>query len=287
MIVSTLFNEFIVFSFMGWIYECLFCTIVDKRWDNRGFLFGPVCPIYGVGAVTALTIFYRIAGAFNVDFQHTGIAYVFLICMFGTAVIEYTTSYVLEKVFHAVWWDYSNAPLNINGRVCLPASLAFGVAGVIIVRYFFPVVLMAENKLGKYPVMTELVSLIFMAVFAADLVLTVQSLTDLLSKVEAAEKEFNIRLEGTVEKVGDTVEKVGDTVGNAVGKVSGTVGLTAEKAKEYASKLNYRERYLLKNVKFKMPGAAKTAARIKEYTPTNIFRRITADDKDKENETKG
>ena len=95
---------FMIYSFMGWVYETMFCTIKGGKWENRGFLYGPGCPIYGIGAVTISVIMQLTVG--------NGIALrawqVFLISVLGSAVLEYTTSWVLEKMFHAAWWDYSD-----------------------------------------------------------------------------------------------------------------------------------------------------------------------------------
>ena len=122
---------------------------------------------------------------------------IFLICAAGSAVIEYTTSYVLEKIFHAVWWDYSKVPLNINGRICLPATCGFGLAGIVIVRYLFPFIrsLHQENR----PLLNEGLSLFFMFLFAMDLALTIASLTELITKMENYSREFNARMEAGVE----------------------------------------------------------------------------------------
>ena len=194
MIIAAYFVNFIVFSFMGWVWETVYCTFKTKHWQNRGFLYGPVCPIYGTAAVTALIVFNF------VPVLNTGSLAswkIFLICAAGSAVIEYTTSYVLEKIFHAVWWDYSKVPLNINGRICLPATCGFGLAGIVIVRYLFPFIrsLHQENR----PLLNEGLSLFFMFLFAMDLALTIASLTELITKMESYSREFNARMEAGVE----------------------------------------------------------------------------------------
>ncbi len=194
MIIAAYFVNFIVFSFMGWVWETVYCTFKTKHWQNRGFLYGPVCPIYGTAAVTALIVFNF------VPVLNTGSLAswkIFLICAAGSAVIEYTTSYVLEKIFHAVWWDYSKVPLNVNGRICLPATCGFGLAGIVIVRYLFPFIrsLHQENR----PLLNEGVSLFFMFLFAMDLALTIASLTELITKMENYSREFNARMEAGVE----------------------------------------------------------------------------------------
>ena len=184
------FVDFVIFSFFGWIYECTFCSFKTKHWQNRGFLFGPVCPIYGSGVVLCMIVFGKephFAGG------QTPLWQVFLICMLGSAVLEFTTSWVLEKFFHALWWDYSDVPLNIQGRICLPASIGFGVAGSLIVHFLLP--LLSELERSTDPLMNEVLSLILMFFLASDLSLTVASLTQLLDKMEASEKEFNERME--------------------------------------------------------------------------------------------
>ena len=95
MIVAQYFDYFISFSFIGWAYECIYCTVKEKHWQNRGFLFGPICPIYGCGVVGALIIFHLLPPMTG------GKAYpvweIFLVCAVGSAIMEFVTSWVLEK----------------------------------------------------------------------------------------------------------------------------------------------------------------------------------------------
>lgn len=102
--------------FMGWVYESLAMTIWTGKWENRGFLFGPLIPIYGFGDIT-LTIVLSIYHLSNLQ--------VFILSVLGSVILEISTSILLEKLFHAYWWDYSGVPLNFQGRICLPASLGF------------------------------------------------------------------------------------------------------------------------------------------------------------------
>lgn len=122
----------IVFSVLGWVYECIYCSIKSGHWENRGFLFGPVCPIYGTGAIS---VFILVEYVHFMSFEVPPLWQIFLIFALGSAVLEYTTSWIMEKFFHARWWDYSNLPLNLNGRICLPASILFGVMGILILKY--------------------------------------------------------------------------------------------------------------------------------------------------------
>jgi uncharacterized membrane protein len=181
---------------MGWIYESIFCTIKNKKWADRGFLYGPLCPIYGVGAVSLTAI----AEAFSKR-SLDGYAWwqVFLVAFFGSIVLEYVTSWALEKLFHAYWWDYSRMPLNINGRVCFPYSVGFGCAGLLVVYVIAP---FTQNMTsGITPIVMEGLSLWFMAMIAADVTLTVSALTDFERNVAALDVALNQHMEQMVSNV--------------------------------------------------------------------------------------
>ena len=109
-IIINCFLWFIFYSVIGWITETLIFAIRDKKSVKRGFLFGPLCPIYGTGAVVCYLLLY---GRVTNFFALFGIG--LLLC----DTIEYITSFVMEKAFHAKWWDYSNQKFNIKGRICL------------------------------------------------------------------------------------------------------------------------------------------------------------------------
>lgn len=122
---------FVVYSFAGWAYETALVSIQQRRFVNRGFLNGPLCPIYGCGAVLAASL---LADASLPDWI------VFLLSGSVACLMEYVTSIIMEKAFHARWWDYSSYKFNYQGRICLLGFLAFGVAGVAIVEYAQPAV---------------------------------------------------------------------------------------------------------------------------------------------------
>lgn len=121
-----LFVIFIFYSFTGWLIETCLGVFENKKFINRGFLIGPYCPIYGLGAISLLFVLKR--------YNHDPLA----LFVIGTALcsfIEYTTSYLLEKMFKARWWDYSHIPFNINGRICLSYSVLFGFGGLFIMKF--------------------------------------------------------------------------------------------------------------------------------------------------------
>lgn len=202
--ISKYFVYFVIFSCMGWIYESAYCTIKNGKWQNRGFLYGPVCPIYGVGAASITFIVDRLEmqGVPEMEWWQ-----IFLVAFFGSIVLEYVTSYVLEKLFHAYWWDYSDVPLNIHGRVCFPASVGFGLAGLIVVYGIAP---FTRNMTGWIsPAWMEVLSLLFMAVVAADTTLTVSALTNFEHNVIALEKALNEHMDLFVNTVQEKTQAAG------------------------------------------------------------------------------
>lgn len=207
MYLCKLFVWFIIYSFMGWIYESIFCTIKNRQWENRGFLHGPIVPIYGVGALLASVVFSLIPSE---TLQQASIWMIFLICFFGSIVLEYFTSWALEKLFHAYWWDYSNVPLNIHGRVCLFASLGFGAAGVLVVRILFPFVSNLTSGISNF--WMEFLALFFMLLFGMDMALTVSALTNFAKNFTRIENEINEQIASAYDKLDSSVSDAIETV---------------------------------------------------------------------------
>lgn len=133
------FVLFVIYAFIGWIMEVVLFLIKDRKFVNRGFLIGPYCPIYGVCAVLMILTFGR--------YFSTPIA-LFVMAAVICTIFEYITSVIMEKIFDARWWDYSNEPFNLNGRVCLHNSIAFGLLGVLLLYWINPFI---ENLLRQIP----------------------------------------------------------------------------------------------------------------------------------------
>ena len=184
---------FMIYSFIGWIYETVFCTIKEGKWENRGFLFGPACPVYGSGAV-AISCLVNVTDKNSIEINTWQI---FIISVLGSALLEYVTSWGLEKLFHAVWWDYSKLPLNIHGRVSFFTSLGFGFAGLLVVYYIAPISGKIMNEIT--PVMTEFLALMFLFLFTVDLTLTIVSLWHFDRVVVRLENNFNRNMEMLVD----------------------------------------------------------------------------------------
>ena len=137
-IIFKFFLLFIIYSFMGWLMEVIVVSIVNHKLSSRGFLIGPVCPIYGV-SVVAMTLLLTRYG----DDYFTLFCMSFLIC----TVIEYSTSIIMEKLFKTRWWDYTQKRFNLNGRVCLQNSILFGILGVLVIKFLNPFIMSFIDKL--------------------------------------------------------------------------------------------------------------------------------------------
>lgn len=156
--VATWFLIFLAYSCLGWFIEMTATLIQHHRIYNRGFLIGPICPIYGIGAVLGSWIFSGIDQVWLI----------FLLCTIGGGVLEYVTSFWMEACFHVRWWDYKNEPLNINGRTCLGAMLGIGLFGVLVIKVFTPAAL---GFLGGFSSIAILITAgILLAITLTDLI---------------------------------------------------------------------------------------------------------------------
>ncbi len=115
---------FALYSFIGWAIETVYCSIPAQKFVYRGFLMGPICPIYGFGALAVVTMLWPFRG-------HPEL--IFLFGMIITSALEYFVSMLLEKLFKKSWWDYSSKKFNVNGRICLKNSILFGILSLFLV----------------------------------------------------------------------------------------------------------------------------------------------------------
>ena len=135
---------FFFYSFIGWIVESTYCSFGEKKLINRGFLTGPIVPIYGAGTLTmavCLTPIKNLHFGFTAGehFISLSTMLVFFAGIIVCDIVEFITSYVMEKLFHARWWDYSNKKFNIQGRICLQHSIYWGVGSVIFLYFIHPI----------------------------------------------------------------------------------------------------------------------------------------------------
>lgn len=160
---------FFFYSAAGWLLESIYCSIGEKKIINRGFLTGPLCPIYGSAAIVMTVLIYN-------PFKEKPLI-VFLLGIILCDMVEYITSYVMEKLFAARWWDYTYEFLNINGRICLKHSLYWGVISVIFVKVIHPSVDRLYDRInGEY---IYYIFAVVMIVFTVDLINAVIKASDI------------------------------------------------------------------------------------------------------------
>ena len=120
---------FYLYCFIGWIWESCYVSLEKHKWINRGFLKGPLLPIYGSGAIVVL---------FSTLGVEENIILIFIIGMIVATILEYITGATMEKMFHVRYWDYSQKLFNINGHICLLSSLTWGVFSILLVKFINP-----------------------------------------------------------------------------------------------------------------------------------------------------
>lgn len=169
---------FAVFSFIGWAYESLYYTIQQRKWVNSGFLSTCFCPIYGIGAMLDMIFLGWIENTYVL----------FLAGMLITTILEYFVSWLLEMLFHQRWWDYTNWPVNIHGRVCLIGGVAFGILTVLLIKFIAPFTFGLIDNLGIIPL--QIVTVIIAFIMLADTVISARNIDS--SKLWYVDKQSEI-----------------------------------------------------------------------------------------------
>ncbi|MDO4865569.1 MAG: putative ABC transporter permease [Clostridia bacterium] len=156
--------QFFIFGLAGWCMEVILKYRQFHRFINRGFLTGPILPIYGFGVILITVVVGNLASV------ESGIVMTFALSLVICGIVEYLTSFVLEKIFHARWWDYSQKPMNLHGRVWIGNLVLFGLAGVAIIHIVNPFLF---NALDRVPInVRKATALVLLAVLAADYVIS-------------------------------------------------------------------------------------------------------------------
>ena len=204
---------FALISFGGWVYETIYCSVVEGEFTKRGFLFGPTCPIYGIGALAEWLVLGQISNPIIV----------FIIGAVLATVIEYSTGLFLERRFKKKWWDYSMFKFNLHGRICPQASAVFGAFSVTSVFVLVPTMLNILMIFSKHTV--SVVAFIVVTLYFLD---TVASLLwngpTTHHKVEAAAQDASMKVEEAAQ--------------NASQKVSAAAQNASQKANAAAQKAN-------------------------------------------------
>lgn len=177
---------FYIYGFLGWCSEVAFAAVAHGKFVNRGFVNGPICSIYGFGVMSVLLVLGLLFGG----------------SVLFTSAIEYLTGWVLEKVFHDKWWDYSKRPLNLKGYVCLEFSVLWGIACVFVVDVFQPLVAkvvdLIPKKLGWVLLGT------FSALWIADNIITAMEIRKLPKKLRA------------LQAIEDSLTAISDEIGEEI-----------------------------------------------------------------------
>jgi len=180
---------FFIYSLAGWLIEMIPATIREKKFVDRGFLVGPYCPIYGCGVILITLLLQKYADDIVVTFFLSVI-----IC--GT--LEYLTSYIMEKIFKARWWDYSNNKFNINGRICLETLVPFGIGGVLVLFVFNPFL---EKIINLIPGLAlHIVTGVLCVLFLIDCIVSFKIILNL--------KEMTKELKDNTAEISDKVKKI-------------------------------------------------------------------------------
>ena len=169
--ISSLFLYFILYSFLGWVMETCYCSIVEQRLVARGFLYGPICPIYGGGVVLMILFFTPLK-------QNLVLFYVVAVAVMTSW--EYLVGWVLEAATHVKYWDYSQFRFNLKGRVCLWVALTWGVLSYLVIFFIHPPI---QELVERLPIWLEFMLCgAFLALLSVDAVLTIRHLA-LVSKL--------------------------------------------------------------------------------------------------------
>ena len=186
---------FFFYSFIGWLVEVLEGIINNRGFINRGFLVGPICPIYGISCISMLLLLNRYENDYVI---------LFILGMVICTLIEYITSLILEKIFNTRWWDYSDHKINLNGRVCLETMILFGISGILLMKGFKP---FTNYMLGIIPSNIKLIiSIVLTVILLIDLFFSIKVINFLKSnnliKVTDCTKEVNKKVKDILSKSG-------------------------------------------------------------------------------------
>ena len=244
---------FIIYAFIGWCTEVSYAALDRGIFVNRGFLNGPYCPIYGCGVVIVVAVLTPLKDNLLILFIGS-----FLL----TSILEYITGYLLEKVFHNQWWDYSDKPFNIHGYVCLKFSIYWGLACTFIMDVLHPIIYKGITLMPH--IVGMILICIIMTVFFVDCGITVatilkfnkrlkvmdemaerihklsdeigeniyENVTDIVEKSGEFQETHAELLDKLVETTGAAKDKIAETTGTAKNKITGTTETAREKIAE-------------------------------------------------------
>ena len=228
--ICYIFILFIIYSFLGWIVEILDIFITKGKIVNRGFLIGPYCPIYGVGLLLIINLLKNYTDSIIVLFILSA-----CICM----ILEYLTSYFMEKLFHARWWDFSDSKFNLNGRICLETTIPFGLGGVFIMYVVNPFFTGLLNKLSSKE--TIIIGLILFIIFLTDTIVSFFIISR-ISKIDTSKykddtEEVNKKITEYLKKTSPLMKRLLESFPNARIKINKLKNKLEDKRDEVVKKI--------------------------------------------------
>ncbi len=268
--VSVYFILFIIYAMIGWCIEIINGLIQTKKFVNRGFLIGPYCPIYGVGGILITLLLSKYYDDPIVLF-FMGIA----VC----GILEYLTSYIMEKFFKARWWDYSKRKFNINGRICLETIIPFGLLGCFIIYISNPFFINLINKMNKNTI--NIIAIVLLVIFITDFIISFF----IISRLRKTAKEVNEKNSG--DNTEEITKKVKEILTNKsildrrlinafpkinIDKIKARIKENTDKVKETASKVKEEAAEKIKESAEKMK---ETTIKVKEDATEKIKDRAT------------
>ena len=200
--ITLLFLYFIFNSFCGWLWESCYCSIKERHYVPRGFLYGPICPIYGVGFLLMVLFF--------APFKNNLVVFYFVAVIVMTSW-EYLVGWFLETTTHIKYWDYSDRPFNIKGRVCLEVSLFWGIMSYVAVFFIHPPVARLFDRIPDWLQYTACGACL--ALLAVDTVTTIRKLalvTKVMNRLQTAGDELRLQLALARADLGDNLDVVGE-----------------------------------------------------------------------------
>ena len=186
---------FIIYSFLGWLMESIFRSIIEKKIINTGFLKGPICPIYGIGAFIMATVLKSL---------ENNIVLLFIVSMVVLTLWEYIVGVLLEKIFHTKYWDYSDHKINFQGRICLSNSIYWGFLGVAFVKFIHPFMVSVVSKIDTNIIYIVIsISTVIFIIDAITSIVKVKNIKQALEKVEELNNQIKEKLK-EIKKITDT-----------------------------------------------------------------------------------
>ena len=176
--IKELFIIFMIYSFLGWVGEVIGKLIFDKKFINRGFFIGPYCPIYGIAALLLIILLQR--------YEDDPVT-LFIMSVLLFSATEYITSFVLEKLYNARWWDYTKYKFNINGRICLETMIPFGILALIATYIVNPIFFTCLDATPE--IVINIISIVLLVILLTDIVLTTKAMINIKGTIKKVKKD--------------------------------------------------------------------------------------------------